>query len=59
MLGAVSPVPRPRPDAAKVLVGKKPSDDLWKKVAELAYAGAAEPVTRARAGRLLTRAAAR
>ena len=40
VLGAVSPVPRPRPDAAKVLVGKKPSDDLWKKVAELAYAGA-------------------
>jgi xanthine dehydrogenase YagS FAD-binding subunit len=41
VLGAVSPVPRPRPEAGKLLVGKKPSSELWKKAAELAYAGAA------------------
>lgn len=41
VLGAVSPVPRPRPDAAKVLVGQKPDPALWKKAAELAFAGAA------------------
>lgn len=40
VLGAVSPIPRPRPDAVKVLLGKAPSDDLWKKAAEVAYAGA-------------------
>lgn len=41
VLGAVSPVPRPRPDAAKALLGKAPSDELFRKVAELAFAGAA------------------
>jgi xanthine dehydrogenase YagS FAD-binding subunit len=41
VLGAVSPVPRPRPDAAKMLVGQKPSAELFVKVAEAAYAGAA------------------
>ncbi|MEO6593520.1 MAG: FAD binding domain-containing protein, partial [Planctomycetota bacterium] len=41
VLGAVSPVPRPRPDAAKRLVGQKPSPELFAKVAEAAYAGAA------------------
>ena len=40
VLGAVSPVPRPRPDAAKLLVGQKPSTELFVKVAEAAYAGA-------------------
>jgi xanthine dehydrogenase YagS FAD-binding subunit len=40
VLGAVSPVPRPRPDAAKLLVGQKPSAELFVKVAEAAYAGA-------------------
>ena len=44
VLGAVSPVPRPRPDAAKLLVGQKPSAELFVKVAEAAYAGAA-PLT--------------
>ena len=41
VLGAVSPVPRPRPEAAKVLVGQKPDAALWQKAAELAFAGAA------------------
>jgi xanthine dehydrogenase YagS FAD-binding subunit len=41
VLGAVSPVPRPRPEAAKVLLGKAPSDELFRKAAELAFAGAA------------------
>lgn len=40
VLGAVAPVPRPRPDAAKLLVGQKPSAELFVKVAEAAYAGA-------------------
>lgn len=41
VLGAVSPIPRPRPDAAKVLLGKRPDDALFRKVADLAYQGAA------------------
>jgi len=41
VLGAVSPVPRPRPEAVKVLLGQAPSDELWRKAAEVAYAGAA------------------
>jgi len=41
VLGAVSPVPLPRPQAAKLLVGKTPSKDLFLKVAEAAFAGAA------------------
>lgn len=40
VLGAVSPVPRPRPDAAKLLVGKRPDDGLFKEVAEKAFEGA-------------------
>ncbi|MCA8951918.1 MAG: FAD binding domain-containing protein [Planctomycetes bacterium] len=40
VLGAVSPVPRPRPDAARLLVGEKPNDALFQKVAEAAFAGA-------------------
>lgn len=41
VLGAVSPVPRPRPKAAALLLGQKPSDELFVKVAEVAYADAA------------------
>ena len=41
VLGAVSPIPRPRPEAAGFLVGKKPEDALFRKVADLAYQGAA------------------
>ncbi|MCA8965200.1 MAG: FAD binding domain-containing protein [Planctomycetes bacterium] len=41
VLGAVSPIPRPRPDAAKALLGKQPDDGLFRKVADLAYQGAA------------------
>ncbi len=40
VLGAVAPVPLPRPQAAKLLVGQKPSSELFAKVAETAYAGA-------------------
>lgn len=40
VLGAVAPVPLPRPDAAKLLVGKAPSDELFQQVAEAAFAGA-------------------
>ena len=40
VLGAVSPVPRPRPEAAKSLVGKKPGDAAFLKAAEMAVAGA-------------------
>ena len=40
VLGAVAPVPLPRPAAAKMLVGQKPSSQLFQKVAEAAYAGA-------------------
>ncbi|MBL8751824.1 MAG: FAD binding domain-containing protein [Planctomycetes bacterium] len=40
VLGAVAPVPLPRPKAAAMLVGQTPSDTLFQKVAEAAYAGA-------------------
>ena len=40
VLGAVAPVPMPRPQAAKLLVGQKPGDTLFRKVAEAAFAGA-------------------
>ena len=40
----MSPVPRPRPDAAKLLLGKQPSGELFAAVAEAAFAGAA-PLT--------------
>jgi xanthine dehydrogenase YagS FAD-binding subunit len=40
VLGAVAPVPMPRPQAAKLLVGQQPSDRLFQKVAEVAFAGA-------------------
>ncbi|HLQ38311.1 MAG TPA: FAD binding domain-containing protein [Planctomycetota bacterium] len=40
VLGAVAPVPLPRPEAAKLLVGKAPSDELFKQVAEAAFTGA-------------------
>lgn len=40
VLGAVAPVPLPRPDAARLLVGEKPSAELFQKVAEAAFAGA-------------------
>lgn len=41
VLGAVAPNPLPRPEAAKFLVGKKPDDNLFVRVADLAYRGAA------------------
>lgn len=41
VLGAVAPVPLPKPDAARLLEGKKPSDALFQEVAEAAFAGAA------------------
>ncbi len=41
VLGAVAPVPLPRPAAAKLLVGQRPSATLFAKVAETAFAGAA------------------
>ena len=40
VLGAVAPVPLPRPKAAALLVGQAPSATLFTKVAETAYAGA-------------------
>lgn len=40
VLGAVAPVPMPRPDAAKLLVGQKPSDELFQRVALRAFADA-------------------
>ena len=40
VLGAVAPVPLPRPKAAAMLVGQAPSTLLFQKVAEAAYAGA-------------------
>jgi xanthine dehydrogenase YagS FAD-binding subunit len=40
VLGAVAPLPLPRPTAAKLLVGQKPSGQLFQKVAEAAFAGA-------------------
>ncbi|HEB53460.1 MAG TPA: xanthine dehydrogenase family protein subunit M [bacterium] len=41
VLGAVAPNPLPRPHAARVLVGKKPSAKLFQRAAELAFQGAA------------------
>ncbi len=40
VLGAVAPLPLPRPKAAAMLVGQAPSPDLFRKVAEAAFAGA-------------------
>lgn len=40
VLGAVAPVPLPRPAAARLLLGQAPSDQLFRKVAEVAFAGA-------------------
>ena len=40
VLGAVAPVPLERPDAAKLLVGQKPSDELFVRVAQRAFADA-------------------
>lgn len=40
VLGAVSPVPMPRPQAAKLLVGQQPGAELFAKVANAAFAGA-------------------
>ena len=40
-LGAVAPNPMPRPQAARMLVGKKPSSKLFQRVAEAAFQGAA------------------
>jgi xanthine dehydrogenase YagS FAD-binding subunit len=41
VLGAVAPVPMPRPQAARMLVGKEPSKKLFQRVAEMAFQGAA------------------
>jgi xanthine dehydrogenase YagS FAD-binding subunit len=40
VLAAVAPVPLPRPDAAKLLIGQKPSDELFHRVALRAFADA-------------------
>jgi len=40
VLGAVAPVPLDRPDAAKMLIGNKPSDELFVRVAQRAFADA-------------------
>lgn len=40
-LGAVAPNPLPRPEAARLLVGQKPSDDLFQRAADAAFADAA------------------
>lgn len=40
VLGAVAPVPLPRPKAAALLIGQAPAPALFAKVAEAAYAGA-------------------
>lgn len=40
VLGAVAPVPMPKPDVAKLLLGKAPSDELFVRAAELAFQGA-------------------
>lgn len=40
VLGAVAPVPLPRPDAAKLLVGKAPGEAAFVAAAEAAFAGA-------------------
>ncbi len=39
-LGAVAPIPLPRPDAAALLVGQAPSDELFVRCAEAAFADA-------------------
>ena len=41
VLGAVAPVPMPRPQAARMLIGKEPSSKLFQRVAEMAFQGAA------------------
>lgn len=41
VLGAVAPVPMPRPQAAAMLIGKEPSTKLFQRVAEKAFQGAA------------------
>jgi len=41
VLGAVAPNPLPRPQAARMLVGRQPSKKLFQRVAEAAFAGAA------------------
>ena len=41
VLGAVAPNPMPRPQAARMLVGKKPSSKLFQRAAEAAFQGAA------------------
>mgnify|MGYP002052462328 CR=1 FL=1 len=41
VLGAVAPVPMPRPQAAAMLVGKEPSKRLFLRVADMAFQGAA------------------
>lgn len=40
VLGAVAPVPLPRPEAAKLLLGQPPSDALFQRVAQRAFADA-------------------
>ncbi|MCB9879715.1 MAG: FAD binding domain-containing protein [Planctomycetes bacterium] len=40
VLGAVGPVPMAKPQAAQLLVGKEPSEKLFLRVAEAAFAGA-------------------
>ncbi len=40
VLGAVAPIPMPRPKAAALLVGEAPSATLFQKVAEAAFQGA-------------------
>ncbi|GDY01583.1 FAD-binding molybdopterin dehydrogenase [Planctomycetota bacterium] len=40
VLGAVAPVPMPMPEAAKLLIGEAPSDELFQKVANAAYQSA-------------------
>jgi xanthine dehydrogenase YagS FAD-binding subunit len=47
VLGAVAPVPLPRPAASKLLVGQKPSPALFTKVAATAYADASPLVDNA------------
>ncbi|MFK7742930.1 MAG: xanthine dehydrogenase family protein subunit M [Planctomycetota bacterium] len=41
VLGAVAPNPLPRPQAARLLIGKEPTDKLFQRAAEAAYRGAA------------------
>lgn len=40
VLGAVAPVPVPRPEAAALLIGKKPDDELFQEVATAAFSDA-------------------